>query len=176
MLEGWVICGAATAVSMDIIGDNLYLPFKNIKYALLSFSYRGRRRRHIFISLGNKVGRGCAERASRGNFLHVEVSHAAFTVQYNSFAMQPQKRFAGRISGRHIIDRIGVGGGLHNRTALLGFRISPRIRSEYLLIEYEIGGSCELHFLIVIRIVSLKLFKNNLKCTYSVPKPLHFLD
>jgi hypothetical protein len=105
----------------------------------------------------------------------VEVSHAAFTVQYNSFAMQ-QKGSAGRISGRHIIDRIGVGGGLHSRTALLDFRISPPIGSEYLLIKYQIEGSCELHFLIVVRIVFLKLFKNNLKRAYFVLRPLHFLD
>ena len=130
----------------------------------------------IYISLGNEVGRGCAECASRGNFLHLEVSHAAFTVQYNSFAMQPQKGSAGRISGRHIIDRIGVGGGLHSRTALLDFRISPPIGSEYLLIKYQIEGSCELHFLIVVRIVFLKLFKNNLKRAYFVLRPLHFLD
>jgi len=124
--------------------------FQEYQVCLLSFSYRSRRRCHIYISLPNKVGRGWAEGASRGNFLHLEFSHAAFTVQYNSFAMQRQKGSAGRISGRHIIDRIGVGGGLHSRTALLDFRISPWIGSEYLLIIYQIEGSCELHFLIVV--------------------------
>jgi hypothetical protein len=88
--------------------------------------------------------------------------------------MQPQKGSAGRISGRHIIDRIGVGGGLHSRTALLDFRISHQIGSEYLLIKYQIGGSCELHFLIFVRTVSLKLFKNNLKCTVLTSFPDHY--
>ena len=37
------------------------------------------------------------------------------------------KGSAGHISGRHIIDRIGVGGGLHSRTARWTFVFPPRL-------------------------------------------------